>query len=213
MRRTPGALCAVLDSAVSWSACGCSPGVRFVQPSALRSPGFRPSLIHAIASCSRAHSGRLAYDSLHSGWLVSGPQCCVSLHRRGIWGGRVDAWSPLCRSPLIRSPGGSKRYDRITEGGPGSRLQESVRPQYGAPECVLSLYSASEYARCVCRLNAVRSQGMRSSVVRGPLPFAGERTPVVGLSCELRAKGSLAGLEPASLGFATETLPTRPRCC
>jgi len=181
--RTPRALSAVPGSAVSWSACGCSPVARlaallnplngFVQPSALRSPGLRPSLIHSIASCSRAHSGRLAYDSLHSGWPVSGPQYSVSLHRRGIWGGRADAWSPLCRSPLIRSPAGSKSYDRITEGGPRSRLQESVRPQYGAPECVHSLYSASEYAQCVCRLNAVRSQGMRSSVVRGLLPFAG----------------------------------------
>ena len=46
------------------------------RPAGVKRPGFRPSLLHSIASCSRAHSGRLAYDPAECDLSKTGLQEC-----------------------------------------------------------------------------------------------------------------------------------------
>ena len=144
MRRTPGALCAVLDSAVSWSACGCSPGVRFVQPSALRSPrlrlsslrlaGFRSSVLRFFAP--ERNLGRPC------GCLVSAlPQSAHS-----------ESWrQQKIRPDYRRRPGvppSGKREAAIRSSGVRSFLVQrfGVRPMRLPVKC--SAFARNAFFRC-----------------------------------------------------------------
>ena len=135
------------------------------------------------------HSCRPVFDRSHSaGSLARRPEC-ARLHDAMEWrndGRKPGLFTPAGQFPILSVPflcTGEESGTAVWMLGlrsavvrsfgvlPAAKDTTGLRKEarYGAPECVLSLCSASEYAQCVCRLNAVRWRGMRSSVVRGPL--------------------------------------------